>query len=74
MEFDCYCFQAVYGHRSWTPWRIKPKIRKDVIFTVRYYLGASKIQSIIVELPDKGEFTKAFHITMIAVSPKHFSA
>lgn len=39
-----------------------------VIFTVRYYLGASKI----VELPDKGEFTKALRITMIAVSPKHF--
>lgn len=53
-------------------WRIKPKIRKDVIFTVRYYLGTSKIQSRIVELPDKGEFTKAFHITMMAVSPKHF--
>ena len=40
-----------------------------VVLTVRPYLGASKIQSRIVGLPDKGEFTKALHIAMRAVSP-----
>lgn len=40
-----------------------------VVFTVRSYIGASKIQSRIVGLPDKGEFTKALRITMRAVSP-----
>lgn len=74
MEFYCYSFRAVYEHRSWTPGRIKLNIRKDVIFTVRYYLGASKIQSRLVELPDKGEFTKALHITMTAFSPNILSA